>query len=243
MSEGRYTLNGVTESSEIAQRATTLLLAVATGAPDAATEYDTLLYPLVFAEVKRRGRLLVVEAAQLTGTDAMSVPYVPDSDVEWIANDVAVHALERARASARRFDPTRGDGATWALRAAAFSYVDTVRATYGARRRMTLVPTEDEELVRTIDQNRTAPDPADIVEQRAALDAALAALKPDERFVVLATMHYGLSYSETAQLLFGDPKQVRRVDRLRQSARLALRAAEKAWRDGRQPEPSVRSRV
>ena len=32
-------------------------------------------------------------------------------------------------------------------------------------------------------------------------------------------MHYGLSYAETAWLLFGDARMVRRVDRLRQSVR------------------------
>lgn len=225
-------LIAVTDPAEIGGRATALLLAVAAGVSGAAREYDTLLYPLVFAAVKQRGRVLAVEAARLTGTDALSVPSVPDSDLEWVANDVAVHALERARARAHRFDPARGDGATWALRAASFSYVDVVRATYGARRRMTVVPTQDDALASAIDQHQVASDPADLVEQRAALDAALAALTADERFVMLATTHYGMSYAETAQILFGDASHVRRVDRLRQSARRSLRAAEEAWRGG-----------
>jgi len=160
------------------------------------------------------------------------VPVVPACDVDLIANDVAVHALERARATARRFDPARGDGVMWALRAAAFSYVDVVRATYGTRRALTIVPSDDEELAAAVDTGGGAPDPAVVVEQRAALDAALATLAHDERFVVLATMHYGLSYAETAQLLFGDAGQVqvRRVDRLRQSARRSLANAEERWR-------------
>lgn len=222
----------VTEPEEIASRASELLLAVAAGHPGAAREYDTLLYPMIFAAVKQRGRLLVTQAARTTGTDGISVPFVPDCDLEWVSNDVAVHALERARANAGRFDPARGDGATWALRQAAFSYVDVVRATYGTRRTMTVVPTEEQELDVALHRDRVGIDPATVVELRAALDAALATLPSQERFVVLATLHHGLTYAETAELLFGDATQVRRVDRLRQSARRRLAEAERSWRAG-----------
>lgn len=211
-------------------RASMLLRAVAAGVPGAAQDYDTLLYPVIYAAVKQRGRLLASQAARLTGTGGMPVPAVPACDLDWIANDVAVHALERARTTARRFDPARGDGVTWALRAASFSYIDVVRATYGFRRGLTIVPTDDEQLTAIADAGGGTPDPAVIVEQRAAIDAALAALTDEERFVVLATMHYGLSYAETAQLLFGDAGRVRCVDRLRQSARRALAEAEQRWR-------------
>ncbi len=206
-----------------------LLRAIAAGVPGAAQDYDTLLYPLIYAAVKKRGRLLANQAARLTGTNGMPVPTVPASDLDLIANDVAVHALERARASAQRFDPARGDGLMWALRIANFSYIDVVRATYGTRRTLVIVPTEDEQLTEAADRAGCAPDPAVVIEQRAALDAALGALTREERFVVLATMHYGLSYAETAQLLFGDASQVRRVDRRRQSARRALAEAEQQW--------------
>lgn len=190
---------GMGEPVEIASRATLLLRAIAAGVPGAAQDYDTLLYPLIYSAVKQRGRLLASRAARLTATDGIPVPAVPACDVDWIANDVAVQALERARASAQRFDPARGDGLMWALRAASFSYVDVVRATYGARRGLAIVPTEDQQLIEAADRVVSAPDPAVITEQRAALDAALAALTDQERFVVLATMHYGLSYAETAQ--------------------------------------------
>ena len=100
-----------------------------------------------------------------------------------------------------------------------------------ARRALVMVPTQDEHLTEAADRKGGAPDPAVLVGQRAALDAALAALTDQERFVVLATMHYGLSYAETAQLLFGDARMVRRVDRLRQSARCALAKAEQRWRE------------
>lgn len=232
LSQRRYTLDLVVEPGEIATRASLLLRAIAAGVPGAAQDYDALLYPLVYSMVKQRGHRLAARAAGLTGTDVMAVPVVPACDADLIANDVAVHALERARSTARRFDQARGDGVTWALRAAAFSYVDVVRATYGTRRALTIVPTEDDQLTKAADAAHVTPDPAIIVEQRATLDAALAALTREERFVVLATMHLGLSYAETAQQLFGDPNQVRRVDRLRQSARRALNDAELRWRAG-----------
>lgn len=227
----------VAEPVEIATRASLLLRAVAADVPGAAQDYDTLLYPLIYAAVKQRGRTLASKAARLTGTDGMPVPVVPACDLEWIANDVAVHALERARATAGRFDPARGDGVTWALRAATFSYIDVVRTTYGARRALTIVPTDDDALAAAMDCIRSAPDPAIVVEQRAALDEALATLTDEERFVVLATLHLGFSYAETARLLFGDAAQVRRVDRLRQSARRSLADAEQRWRQGSTERP------
>ena len=70
-----------------------LLRAVAAGVPGAAQDYDTLLYPFIYAVVKKRGRLLASQAARMTGTDGMPVPAVPASDLDLIANDVAVHAL------------------------------------------------------------------------------------------------------------------------------------------------------
>lgn len=230
MSAPHGRLEAMAEPTEIASRASMLLRAIAAGVPGAAQDYDTLLYPIVYAAVKQRGRLLASQAGRLTGTDGIPVPVVPACDMDWIANDVAVHALEHARATACRFDPARGDGVTWALRAATFSYVDVVRATYGSRRALTIVPTDDEQLTTAIDAAGGSPDPSVVVEQRAALDDALAALTDEQRFVVLATMHYGLSYAETARLLFGDAGQIRRVDRLRQSARRSLAEAERRWR-------------
>ena len=172
------------EPVEIASRASMLLRAVAAGVPGAAQDYDTLLYPLIYAVVKKRGRLLASQAARLTGTDGMPVPAVPASDLDLIANDVAVHALERARATAQRFDPGRGDGLMWALRGANFSYVNVVRATYGTRRSLVMVPTEDEQLAEAADRAGCAPDPAVVIEERAALDAALAVLTHEERYMV-----------------------------------------------------------
>lgn len=223
----------LTDANQFTRRATRLLLAVAEGADGSAREYDTLLYPLVLAMVKKRGRLLAVDAARLTGTDGMGVPLVPDCDREWVANDVTVHALERARAQAARFDPARGDGASWALRQASFSYVDVVRTAYGSRRSLTVLPQDIATLTELVDSSgMVSAGPEAVVEARAALDAALSALNYQERFVILATLHYGLSYAETAELLLADSTMTKRIDRLLQAARRKLAAAETTWRDG-----------
>lgn len=123
------------------------------------------------------------------------------------------------------------DGLMWAIRAASFSYIDVVRETYGTRRFLKIVPTEPEQLNEIAEGSVTAPDPALVVEQRHALDAALGALADDERRVVLAVSHYGLSYAETAKLVLGEPGQVGRVDRLLRSARRKLAEAERKWQE------------
>lgn len=217
-------------AEELAARATGLLLAVADGRDGAATAYDTLLYPLVLAAVRKRGRLLAAQAQRLTGTDGFAVPVVPDCDAEWVANDVTVLALERARAAAARFDPARGDGASWALRQAAFAYVDVVRGAYGTRRSMTVTPVEDGDLEAPLAREQAGISTEELVETKAALDHALAALPDLERRAVLFVRYYGLSYAETAELLFGDAGQTRRVDKALQSARRRLATAEAAWR-------------
>lgn len=219
------------EPAEIASRASMLLRAIAADVPGAAEDYDTLIYPLIYSLVRHRGRLLASQASRVTGTDSLPVPVVPSCDLEWIAHDVAVHALTRARATAKRFDQTRGDGLMWAVRAASFSYIDVVRETYGTRRLLKVVPTEREQLIEIAEGGVSAPDPALVVEQRHALDAALGALADDERRVVLATSHYGLSYAETAEFVFGESSQVGRVDRLLRSARRKLAEAERQWQE------------
>lgn len=218
-------------TEELAARASSLLLAVAAGDPQAATAYDTLMYPLVLAAVRKRGQLLVLNAQELTGTDGMHVPQVQACDTEWIANDVTVLALDRARARASQFDPARGDGATWALRQASFAYVDVVREAYGARRAMSIVPTEDEALHKQLDLATTVPTPERIVEARAALDAALAEMPELNRKVLILAVHHGSTYAEIAEMLFQDATATKKVDKILQTSRRMLRAAQARWSD------------
>jgi DNA-directed RNA polymerase specialized sigma24 family protein len=218
---------------ELAARATSLLLQVAGDGADSAAgrAYDDLLYRFVFLTVKTRAHLLGRQAAYLTKSE-LQLPRVAPADVDSVAHDVTVAALHKARASALRFDPTRGDGATWALNAAALAFVDVVRAWYGVRRVATTVPLEPDALARVSDASRQSADPADVVETRTAIDAVLAELSDDERYVILAHLHHGLSYSEIALYRFSDETATKRVDRLMQSARRKIASAEAAWRGG-----------
>lgn len=216
-------------TEELAARASSLLLAVAAGDQRAAVAYDTLMYPLVLAAVRKRGQLLVRNAQEMTGTDGLNVPMVQACDKEWIANDVTVLALERARARASSFDPDRGDGATWALRQASFAYVDVVRDAYGSRRGLSIVPVEDESLYKQLSLTATVPTPERVVEARAALDAALAEMPVLNRKVLLLALHHGFTYVEIAEILFLDPTATKKVDKILQASRRMLKNAQARW--------------
>lgn len=204
------------------------MLAVAAGRPGAATALATELYKVLFAAARQRAR--AVGGRIRGGADGVAIPPVPPADWDSVAHDVTVHALGRLVENARRFDPDRGDGLMWALRQVNLSYVDVVRDTYRLRRALHAIPTDDEQLIPVADAHRPGPDTAALVETRQQLDAALAALTVEERQVTLALSHYGYSYAETAELLFGDASATGRVDRVRRSARRKLALAEARWR-------------
>lgn len=213
-------------SEPLAKRATELLLAVRDGSVEAANQYDALLFAFLKNTAMRRGRFMAADAAAqlaMAGTSAD----VQRSDLEEVATIAALSALSRARASALRFDPRRGDGATWALGALRFAYLDAERKVTGSRSFGREVPTEDAVLHARMKFNQA--DPAVQVEARDALQRALASLTDDERFVVLAKVQHGMAYSEIATLRFGDESQTKLVDRLLQSARHKLAEAQAAW--------------
>jgi RNA polymerase sigma factor (sigma-70 family) len=114
--------------------------------------------------------------------------------------------------------------------AAALSWVDVVRRTYGTRRQLHEVLIGDEELALVAPPEPVEQGPEQRAEQLAALDGALSALAPQERFVVLAKYQYGLSYREIARRLFDTPEGEKRVDRILQRARKKLANAEARWR-------------
>lgn len=219
-------------TAELAARATSLLLQIAEGAGQRAEQaYDELLYRFLFVTVKTRAQALARQAAFLTKSE-LQLPRVSEGDMDVVAHDVTVAALQRARAGAARFDPARADGATWALNAAALAYVDVVRAWSGVRRAATAVPAEPETIEELVGLRQQAHDPAYIVEIRAAIDAALSSLGDDERYALLAHLHLGLSYAEIALYRFGDSRATKRVDRAMQSARRKLGDAAAQWRNG-----------
>lgn len=214
-----------------ADRATELLVQYAHGGdPRVARAYDELLFNVLFGVVRRRGSTLAAPTSDIEG-GRLWVPPVAPSDLEVISVDVTVAALQGARRTASRFDPARGDGASWALGAARFAYVDTVRAFYGARRAGTSMPTDPVDITELADATAAVGSPERIVEVRAALQAALATLTHEERVAVLGQSQYGMSYAELAIYLFGDAAHRKRVDRLLQTARRKLADFERTWNE------------
>lgn len=214
-----------------ADRSTELLVRLAEEQdPHLARAYDELLFKDLYNVVRRRGVSLAMRAAE-TGVKGVWLPRVQPGDLDAIALDATVGALERARRTADRFDPDRGDGASWALGAAGFAYIDAVRDFYLVRRKGESVNVDPTELGELADQRITGATTEQIVETRAALMDALARLTNDERYVVLAQAQYGMSYTEIATYRFGGPLETKKVDRLMQSARRKLTEAERAWNE------------
>lgn len=211
------------------ERATELLVRLAQDPdPALAKAYDELLFKDLYDVVRRRGVLLAMRASESTASGVW-IPRVQPGDLDVVALDATVGALERARRTADRFDPRRGDGASWALGAAGFAYIDAVRDFYLTRRKGEALPTEPAELGEIADATVSAASPERIAETRAALIDALGRLTSDERYVILAQAQYGMSYSEIATYRFGGPLETKKVDRLLQSARRKLADAERAW--------------
>lgn len=210
----------------LARRATELLLAVAAGDESAANDYDALLFAFLKDTALRRGRFMSADAAERAGVQAARAGGVRSADLEEVAVVAAQLALRRARGSALRFDPGRGDGASWALGALAHAYGDARRLVTGTRRVASEVPTAAEAFDR---ESLSAVDPAVRAEVMDALDRALRLLSEHERFAILAVAHYGMSYREIAAHLFGNEGETKAVDQILQSARRKLQTAQDEW--------------
>jgi DNA-directed RNA polymerase specialized sigma24 family protein len=214
-----------------AERATELLVRLAHEQnPQLARAYDELLFKDLYNVVRRRGVSLAMRAAE-TAVKGVWLPRVQPGDLDAIALDATVGALERARRTADRFDPARGDGGSWALGATGFAYIDAVRDFYLVRRKGELVNVDPADLDELAGQRTTGATTEQIAETRAALMDALERLTSDERYVVLAQAQYGMSYTEIATYRFGSPLETKKVDRLLQSARRKLTVAERAWNE------------
>lgn len=219
-------------SDAIAGRATALLLAIKDGNADAVGLYDDLLFERLRATGLRRGRFMAASAAANFGGAAPGGDDLSSVDWDAVASDAATTALMRARASALRFDPERGDGVSWALGALGTAYLDVLRNATGARRSVRELPLSDMDVVDPL-AGSLGGDPQTVAEARDALRRALATLDDDERFVVVAALQYGMSHREIAAYRFGDPGQERRVGRVLERARHRLRGAHADWLQGR----------
>jgi len=211
-----------------AERATELLVRLAHEEdPMLARAYDELLFKDLYDVVRRRGVALAMRAAE-SAVKGIWLPRVQPGDLNAIALDATVGALERARRTADRFDRSRGDGASWALGAAGFAYIDAVRDFYLVRRKGEEVSVDPADFGQLADRHT----PEQLVETRTALMDALDRLTSDERYLILAREQYGMSYTEIATYRFGTTSDVKKVDSLLQSARRKLAEAERAWNDG-----------
>ncbi len=220
-----------TALERFAARATDLLVRLAQETdPALERAYDELLFKDLYDVVRRRAIALAMRPGE-TSIKGVWLPRVQPGDLDAITLDATVAALECARRTATRFDPERGDGASWALGAAGYTYVDAVRDFYLARRKAAVESVDPHELGELPDPRGSGANPEQVAETRAALVDALSRLTDDERFVVLAQAQYGMSYAEIAQYRFGGPLNVKRVDRLLQSARRKLAHAERAWNE------------
>lgn len=220
----------MTFDDDLAAHATVLLRAHAAGDVSAGPAFDELLYRALVSYVRGRADWLVTDARRLVRQGGVTIPKVPPADLDALAADVTLDALARAKRTADRFDPDRGDGLTWAMGAAALSWVDVVRRQYGTRRQVQELLLGDEELALVAPPAPPEHGPEQRAEQIAAVDRALSVLTADERFVVVAKYQYGLTYREIALRLFGSPDAEKRVDNALQSARKKLADAEARWR-------------
>lgn len=217
----------MTTSDPVARRASALLASVGAGDPTAVHKYDALVFPLLRDTALRRGRFLAAGVAERAGGG--SGPFVQPADLEEVAVVAAEVALERARASARRFDPAKGDGVSWALGALGGAYLDAMRQQTRSRRIMRELPLEK---VDEVDPYAgSSGDPYTLVEARDSLRRALAELDGDERFVVVSALHNGMTYKEIAAYYFHDEAAWRQVERILQRARRKLKKAHQAWLD------------
>lgn len=203
------------------ERATLQLLAVA-AAPDdqkMAAAFDDYLYPVVLAFVRKRHRYFASDAARAPDQVQPWVPPVSESDLDHMVHSTAVLALRRARASACRFDPGKGDAIAWVLRAAPFAWVDEARKAAPNPRRHG-IPTDDLELA-AADRSQGC----DVADQAAIvvdLNNCLNQLPPEERQAVILCLHHGLTYREAAEVMMGDRERYKRVDKILQQARTRM---------------------
>jgi len=211
-----------------AARATQLLLSVAKGHTTAAPEYDALLFDFLRTIALRRGRFLAADAIKTYGTSATGPVRIPsDTDPHEVAIVAAEIALARARASALRFDPMKSDGASWALGNLGHAYRDALRELGRTRRLLVEIPADEATL--SVHAAPARDDPAMAAEEQDLLTRALAELTDDERYVIVAQAHYGLTYAEIALYRWKDETATKRVDRLLQSAKRKLAEVQAAW--------------
>lgn len=204
------------------ERATLLLLAVA-AAPDdlsVAAAFDDCVYPVVLAAVRKRHRYFASAAARAPEQAQPWVPQVSEADLDHMVHSTAVLALQRARRSAGRFDPKKGDAIAWVLRNAQFAWIEEARKAVPNPRRHG-IPTADHQLATEGDRSGGC-DVADHAATIVDLNHCLNQLPLEEQKAVILCLHFGLSHRQAAEVMMGDPERYKRVDKLLQQARTRM---------------------
>lgn len=220
------------------QRALALLNAVAVDStPTAVEAFDDFFYEHIIAYIRRRHRSLGAEVARRKGLPANPAPPVDRDRLEEACHIAANITLDRARARAATFDPSRGRVATWIYAAAAFAYVEVAKQFFKEQSELLT----DVEARAAQDRPSTSPldDPAAFVASQDYIDNLFLALTDDERMAFALHTSDGYTYAEIAEQILGSADQTKRVDYLLQQARIKLRAryAELQGNDGAYPDP------
>lgn len=145
-----------------------------------------------------------------------------------LAEDLAQETFIKAMRSLAAFDVTRRLS-SWILRIAHNTAIDAMR-----RRtiRTVSIDTTAGELPPPDPAAPPAPDPVERSALHAALERALASLKPDQRAAIALRYEEGLSFEEIGQVL-GIPEVTARSHVHRARKHLARQLAATGWQPGR----------
>jgi DNA-directed RNA polymerase specialized sigma24 family protein len=218
------------ELEDLDQRACELLQRLA-DEPEVeyAREFDRLLYEFVWRYLRGNAERIAVRVASYAGADRLAAPELLPAELAEVAHDATTIALRRVREKAARFDCTRGTPTGWVIGAAEYAYVEVAKKIVEARRSPYLAFHDPQDLIEISD---FAPSTEEhIVAQissEQALEEAAAALSEHEFAALRLVVTLKFSYSEAAEVIFGDAHMARAVDGLLTRGRKKLAAA---WSD------------
>lgn len=225
------------ELQDLDERACELLRRLA-DEPDAesAREFDALLYEFLWLYLRGAATRIAARVAGYAGVDGVAAPELLPAELAEVAHDATTIALRRVREKAARFDSTRGTPTGWVIGAAEYAYVEVAKSLVEARRSPHLAFHDPQDFV---DISDPAPSTEEHIVARVsseqALEEAAETLSEHEFAALRLVVTLKFSYSEAAEMIFGDANMARAVDGLLTRGRKKLAAA---WRDR---EPSSRA--
>lgn len=197
-------------------------------------QFDALFYELVWKYLRASHEKLPARVARYLSVDGVVAPEILPEEVDEVAHEATKIALQRVREKAGRFDPRRGTPTMWVIGAAEYAYVEVAKTIAGARRsaRLAFVPLED--LLDRPDANPTTEEHVlRHLQDAEALEDAANHVSEKEFAALRLVLTAGYSYSEAAELIFGDATMTKQVDGLLTRGKRKLA---EVWRD-RKPSP------